>query len=126
MATEIPHRYTLKACLYMGSKTDLTTSMSELSKLFPENIESDEKGWKFVNVTPVLVEQIKAVFISDKIKFTENFETTLLWHLGWVIGAKLTSLFLDSDEPSIYFEPQKWKWTPLKGVINGSDVGDDD
>lgn len=125
MATEYPNRLTIVACLFMGSKTDLTTGMSELSKLFPHNILPDDKGWKLVNVTPNFVEELKALFIKDKVKLTENFEMTLLWHLGWVLGRHFTTLHLSCDEESVYFEPQKWKWVPLQGASHGSEIGDD-
>lgn len=125
MATEYPNRYTLKACLFMGSKTDLTTGMSELARLFPDNVEKDDEGWKFVNVTPHFVQELTAVIIGDKVKLTELFESTLLWHLGWVIGRQFTTLFLSCREPALYFEPQKWKWVPIQVTADGLDTGDD-
>ena len=123
MATEYPNRLTLKACLFMGTKPDLTKNLSELSELYPANVIPDPKGWKFVNVTPQFVEELKSVFISDKLKFTEAFEMSLMWHLGWVIGRKFTTLHLDCDEPALDFEPQAWKWVPIKGDTHGEDDG---
>lgn len=125
MATELPHRGTLIASLFIGTKADLTTGMSELSELFPNNIEPDEKGWRVVNITPKFVEEVRDILIKGKLKLTSFFALTLMMHLGWVLSRRFTALYLSSDEPELDFTTQSWEWNPIKGASHDSDHGDD-
>lgn len=125
MATELPHENTLLASLYIGNQADMTKSMTELSKLYPDNVKSDETGWAINMLTPQLAADIVGSLPMLKAKFSDKARMAIVYHLGWVLGRHFTTLRLSANEPSIYFEPHKWEWVPIKADSNGADNGDD-
>ncbi|AHI61220.1 helix-turn-helix domain-containing protein [Vibrio phage vB_VpaS_1601] len=120
MATELPHRYTLVVALQIGSQADMVKGMAELSKILPEHIEADEKGWKVNNINPEFVDKVKAVFKEDKVKLTEDFEINFMFYLGWVVGKRMTTLVLSHEEPEHHFNSTPWKWAGHKVAKNES------
>lgn len=117
MATEIPNRYTLAVTLFIGSQQDLTTGMAELSKQFPNHIKADPEGWKVIDISHQFIEDIKDVFIEDKIKLTERFELNLISYLSWVVARRFTTLHLSIEEPIHHIKATTWEWKQPKAKV---------
>lgn len=110
MATEIPHRYTLVATLFIGSQQDMTKGMEALSKKFPSKILPDSEGWRVVDIDHEFIEGIKDTFQEDKIKLTEQFELNFMFYLGWVTARRFINLHLSVSEPIHHINAQPWEW----------------
>ncbi|QZI92887.1 hypothetical protein SIPHO067v1_p0047 [Vibrio phage 51E28.1] len=126
MATEIPNRYTLAVTIFIGSKEDMTVGMSALAKQFPDNIKPDPEGWVIDNIGHQFIEDMKDVFMEDKIKLTERFELNFIQYLSWVVSRRFAKLHLSINEPIHHIKATPWEWKQpkAKAVKNEADSND--
>lgn len=110
MATEIPQKYKLVVTLFIGTEQDLSTGMGQLAKKFPGHIKATNTGWEFNDISHNFIEDIKDVFIEDKIKLTERFELNVISYLSWIVARRFITLELSVEEPIHHIKATPWEW----------------
>ena len=113
MATEVPHRHTLRVPIFIGTKDDITKGVPALAKHFKGHFTKVEDGWEVTNVSPALIDQVKEVFMQDKIKLTEEFEMNMMYFLGWVVARRFTTLHISESEPTANIKMVPWRLEPV-------------